>query len=214
MPLTLSNLKLDNISYCRYISDRHLRNQSHWDARAVVRAIKGDEFGGYADLKIGGIWRRLDQSHPELAVEWFTERVLQETSFSSNETYVLVPIPHSSCTVMSGETPKVFAIALALQRRIPRLQIADILRFNEVMPKSSETNIRDENLLFQATRLIQKPPKGNIILLDDVCTTGAHAKAAARAVTKGDGSVSCSMSVARTTLNPQDPVFGFVKEAL
>ena len=214
MPLTLPNSKLDNISYCRYISDRSVRSKSHWDARAIVRAIKGDAFGGYADLQIDGAWRRLDQSHAELALQWFVERVYKETSFDPKTKYILVPIPHSSCTVQCGESPKVLTLAKALQQRLPQLQVADILRFKQVMPKTSETNMRDENILYEATLLLQKPPVGNLILLDDVCTTGAHAKAAARAIRGNGGYVGCAMSVARTTLNPTDTVFGFKKEPL
>ena len=200
---------LENISYCRFLTkiDRTW-SQDQWRARDIVQAVKGKSFDGYVYLTVRGANRLLDKDNPEVAFEWFVEQVQTTTHFSSKLKHYICPIPDSKCTVLSGRPSKTMRLANALVGVLPQLGIWDSLRFYQEMPKSSEVNMRDEEALFQALRTLSKPPKGRIILLDDVCTTGAHARAAARELTRVGATNIVSMSVARTMLNPEETVFG------
>ena len=76
------------------------------------------------------------------------------------------------------------------------------------MPKSSETNHRDEQELYEATVFnVKNLLSAHMIVLDDVCTTGAHARAAARRLTEQDSDSLSAMSVARTTQDINDELF-------
>jgi hypothetical protein len=206
-------MSLSNVSYCRYLTKGPWSQDKH-NAYNIVRAIKGDSFNGYADLKIGSVWKRLTSESPQIAFEWFAENVKSQTKFAKETTYYLCPIPDSQCTSGCGRPPKTIALAQALVSRLPQLVIWDSLRFSKVMPKSSLTNMRNEEVIFQALRCPSPIPDGHIILLDDVCTSGSHAKASARRLGQAGADSVSAMSVARTTQNSADALFGFRSDPL
>ena len=210
-----STSKLDHFSYCRFLtSTEQTWTTDHWRARDIVRAIKGETFGGYVELKIKNTWHTIDAAHPQVAYDWFADRVAAETSFDSKTTFYLCPIPDSECTVSAARPSKTMRLAEILVARIPALEIWDGIRFRRKMPKSRESNMRNEAVLFEALHSRSHIPSGCIILLDDVCTTGAHARAAARTLKRGGAGTVCSMSVARTMLDPNEQVFGLRVDAL
>jgi len=198
-------MSLDNISYCRYLADvTKPWRQEHYDVAKIVRAIKGEPFKGYADFKIGKVVERLDPDHRKVATDWFVDRVAAETSFSA-EDHLLCPIPDSQSTPSSTHAPRTLALAERLSERFPQLKIWDHLRFRKPMPRK----VRDEELLFENFVCTAPVPSGYIVLLDDVCTSGAHARAAQRRLRGRRANDMCAMSVARTMLDPNEEVFGF-----
>jgi hypothetical protein len=198
-------MSLDNISYCRYLADiRQPWRQEHYKVAKIVRAIKGEPFNGYADFKIGEVWQRLDPDHGQVATDWFVDRVATETKFSGSG-HLLCPIPDSQSTPSSTHAPRTLALARRLSERLPQLKIWDHLRFKKPMPRK----VRDEEMLFENFVCTATVPSGYIILLDDVCTSGAHARAAQRRLRGQNTSNMCAMSVARTMLDPNEAVFGF-----
>lgn len=203
-------MNLENISYCRYFTDLDVEWENrHFDVRAIVRAIKGETFNGYADLKIGRSWRRLTNSNPELATEWFVDAVFTQTKFTALT--MLVPFPSSQCTRTTSSPSRTLLLAHALAARIPTLGIWDGLRFREPMQKK----IRDQDVLSKSLiSLTSVPVDANLMILDDVCTTGAHAKAGADVLRKLGASNVQAMSVARTTHDPSLPSFGFQMDSL
>lgn len=204
-------MKLANISYCRYLADiRYPWQTENYEIARIVRAIKEEPFNQSVDLKIGGVTKRLDANHPEVAVEWFVDRVVNETKFDSGE-HILVPIPDSQCTPTSTHTPRTLRIARSLAKQIPELKIWHHLKFKKAMPK----RLRDEELIFQNLVCTSKVPGGYLILLDDVCTSGAHARAAQRRLLEqGAGGDMCAMSVARTLVAPETHLYGFRSDIL
>jgi hypothetical protein len=203
-------MSLDNISYCRYLTDiSEDWTPQHWRVWNLVQAIKGYELRGYAFLEVGGVRKRLDSNSRQVATEWFVDRVASETKFS-NHKYFLCPIPDSQSTPSSTHTPRTLALAQSLSERLPQLKIWDHLRFKKVM----ERKIRNEQLLYDNLVCTATAPSGYVILLDDVCTTGAHARASQRRLSKHGGKYICAMSVARTMLNRNEEVFGFRSDPL
>jgi predicted amidophosphoribosyltransferase len=166
-------------------------------------------------LDVGGIPVLLDKDHTQSAFDWFAERVDKETTFAKDTTYLVCPIPDSECTAKCGRPSKTLKLAQAITARIPRIGILDVLRFTKPMPKSSETNIRDEEALFKAMVCsVQKVPNAHILVLDDVCTTGAHARAAARRLMAHGANSVQGISVARTTQDVDDKLFGFRQDEI
>jgi hypothetical protein len=208
-------MSLSHLSYCRFLTDINTAwQQAHYDARAIVRALKNEQFKGYATLKIRGKWQTLDAAHPEIAVDWFADQVFTTTAFQANAKYSLCPMPDSSCTVTSKRPSKTMRLAEALVTRIPSLSVWDGLRFSRQMPKSSETNMRDTQVLYDAMVCRANLPDAFLIVLDDVCTSGAHAVAAAARLRASGATRISSMSAVRTMLSSDESVFGFRDDPL
>jgi hypothetical protein len=197
-------MSLDNISYCRYLADiTKPWRQEHYNVAKIVRAIKEEPFKGYAEFKIGKVWKRLDPDHRQVAVDWFVEQVAGQTEFTGPN--FLCPIPDSQSTIASAHPPRTLALARSLSQRLPQLTVWDHLRFKKPMARK----IRDEELLFENLVCTADAPAGYIILLDDVCTSGAHARAAQRRWLERGAKDMCAMSVARTMLDPNEKVLGY-----
>jgi predicted amidophosphoribosyltransferase len=147
----------------------------------------------------------LDTNNPQTAIDWFVDRVAEEVDFTKSKN-TLCPIPGSQCIPSSTHIYRTLALAASLAQRLPGLQVWPHLKFKQPMPRK----IRDEDLLFKNLVCTAPVPTGDIILLDDVCTTGAHARAAQRRLVKegAKGDIS-AISVARTMLDPSEDVFGF-----
>ena len=199
-------MSLHNISVCRYLTDISGEwSQDHYRARNIVRAIKGDTFNGYAFFRVCGVLRRLDSKNIQTAVDWFVDRIAEEVQFTGKSN-TICPIPDSQSTPSSTRVFRTLALAVSLAQRMPKLKVWPHLKFKQPMQRK----IRDEDLLFRNLVCTAPIPTGDIVLLDDVCTTGSHARAAQRRLVKegAEGHIS-AISVARTMLDPNEVVFGF-----
>jgi hypothetical protein len=200
-----------NISYCRYKTTAGGWTPAQCISQGVVKAIKGQAFNGYRDITVAGITRRLEPGNRDLAIDWFVERVMDETEFDDG-LYSLVPIPDRDKTPKSTDPPRTSILAQKLAARIPeQFDIWDHLRFRKPIPEKT----RDEQFLYDnLVCTSDKPPAGYVILLDDVCTTGAHVLAARRRLLECGATNVCAMSVARTMSSPDEEVFGFREDIL
>jgi hypothetical protein len=169
-------MSLNNLSYCRYRAETSSDwTSEHWRVWNIVQAIKGKAMKGYTSVEIGGVVRRLDSNNPQIAVDWFVDRVQLETRFG-NGIYLLCPIPSSQCTPTSAHVSATMSLAQALFKRISQLKVWPHLKFKKPMPRK----IRDGKVLYENLVCTAEVPRGYLILLDDVCTTGAHALASQR----------------------------------
>jgi hypothetical protein len=203
-------MSLQNISFCRYLtkfSDPWL--DDHYRARAIVRAIKGEPFKGDARFRINGSIKTLDSKNPDVAIQWFVEQVATGIAFTG--TTFLCPIPGSGFTPTSIEPSRTLLLAQRLVERNPKLTLWPNLKFKQPMEKK----IRSEERLLANLVCTVPIPKGDFLLLDDVCTTGAHARAARRKLMElGAKGEIVSMSVARTMLVYGEKVFGYRIDSL
>lgn len=187
----------------------------HHNARVLVRCLKGESFNGYFVCDVDGVRTRINKENPDPAFNYVGEMIGTGLNLQPSERYYLCCIPDSKCTVRSGRPSKVERLALATVRYAPQLQLWDGIRFKRQMPKSSETNERDAAVLYGAMQLIAAPPTdGVILLLDDVCTTGAHFRAAAALLKANGVRKIAAICAARTTHNSQDRSFGKLKERM
>ena len=164
-----------------------------------------------ATFPLEGFGRLPDQTRPQIATDWFLECVVDETDFDDG-LYSLVPIPDRNKTPTATHLARTFILAQKLRDRLPdQFDIWDHLRFRRPMPEKT----RDEEALYaNMICTSDKPPAGYVILFDDVCTTGAHARAARRRLIELGAKDFCAMSVARTMLQPDEDVFGFRSELI
>jgi hypothetical protein len=197
-------MSLHNISFCRYLTKPVNWTDDHYRVLALVRAVKGYSVKGYAVFKIGSTFKTLDAAHPEVAFEWFAERVATGLEFTGKT--FLCPIPGSECTPTSNEVSRTLLLAQKIVERVPKLTLWPHLKFNKPMQKK----IRNEDTLYASLVCTAPVPKGDFLLLDDVCTSGAHARAAERRlIDSGAKGEIKAMSLARTMLEPGEKVFGY-----
>jgi predicted amidophosphoribosyltransferase len=202
---------MENISYCRYRTTPGGWTGDQFISQGIVKAIKGEPFRGYRQISVGGYIRNLQAGNQTLAINWFAERVVEETDFDDG-LYSLVPIPDRNKTPTATHVSRTLLLAQALVARLPQqFDIWDHLRFRRPMIEKT----RNENLLY--TNMIctsDRPPAGFVILLDDVCTTGSHVLAARRRLRECGAQDICSMSVARTMSVTDEQVFGFREDTV
>jgi predicted amidophosphoribosyltransferase len=72
------------------------------------------------------------------------------------------------------------------------------LHWHKQLPKSAEGGPRDFDTLFANLRIKTDLPKGNLILVDDVATSGGHLKACAAGLRHFGGDVEHALCAAQT----------------
>lgn len=175
----MDTLKL--ISLCAYLTDTDIewRNEDHV-ATKMVKALKGDPIKGYFDFKIGEKVRRFDQANVREFVERIPRGLARMIGRHHAGEATIVPIPNSH--VVSATTPGFKTLELArevAEHSGGKLTVVPALAFREVQTKSRNGGPRHHSHFEKAYEILQRP-KGPIILLDDVCTSGGHLVAAYR----------------------------------
>jgi hypothetical protein len=187
-------------SFMRYLTVGGNWHQSFYDTNKLVKCLKGSSFNGYVDVVRQGKRTRIEESNAEDAFDYLGALIGTQLALKPSVTYYLCSVPDSSCTVKANRTSKVDRLTRAIQLSAPALKVWDGLRFKRKMPKSSETNERDPAVLYHSLELIAKPPTDGIfILVDDVCTSGAHFKAAAALLRANGVKTVIALCAARTT---------------
>lgn len=137
------------------------------------------------------------------------DRVATQIKFTGKT--FLCPIPGSQCTPTSIGISRTLLLAQRLAEKNPQLTFWPHLKFAKPM----ERKIRNEETLYAGLLCTAPILKSDFLLLDDVCTTGAHARAAQRRlVERGAKGEIVAMSVARTMLEYGEKVFGYRSDLL
>ena len=181
--------------------------------RNLIKSLKQAYFKGYSSVTVGGRNRTISTDDPSVALAFFAE---QFASLPLSKPYPihLCAIPDSQCTVAAERSSNVQRMVEAACAGRTDATSWDGLRFNAVMPKSSETNMRDQQRLYDAIRIVRPIPSGKIVLIDDVCTSGAHLLAAARRLREAGASAVEAAVAGRTTHTQHDKVMGWFQEDL
>lgn len=210
----MATLKL--ISLCAYLTD----SEAEWraeDHRAtkMVKAIKGDPINGWFHSYVGGQRRVYDQNNVQDFVSRIPPALAKNILRHHDGEGTIVPIPNSH--VVSPTTPgfKTHDLAKEVAKASGgKLKVAPALVFHEVQKKSREGGPRHASH-FEAAYKIQQRPKGPIILLDDVCTTGGHIVAAHWLLHREEDSpVVLACTFGRTTKQQHDEPIGLRAEDL
>jgi orotate phosphoribosyltransferase len=80
------------------------------------------------------------------------------------------------------------------------------------MRPTHQGGTRDARKLYDELVLIGDLPKGTVILVDDVFTTGGHILAAAARISTAGGHCCYAICVARTVSRPQESRFSITQE--
>lgn len=171
----MSSGMLKLVSICAYLTDVSVewRGIDHTSSK-MVKALKGDPINGYFEHKIAGKIRRFDQAN----IKDFLDRIppalakLIARHVSTNAT--IVPIPNSHVIDIQGPNFRTLELARSVaQTSDHQFQAVPALVFAEPQVKSREGGPRDPYHFENVYRIVTEV-EGPIILLDDVCTSGAH----------------------------------------
>ena len=173
----------------------------HYRARNLVKALKCKPFNGYSDFRgTDGKYYRVQDSPAGqevallIAGTWIG-KMMEEAGY---EHAVVVPIPASDHVAAGGDFTGGRLAAKIMELR-PGLVAAPALHFATAMAASSAGGGRNSQVVQANLRggeaLLDRGP---IVLLDDVYTTGAHIRGAARYLASLGIQVEDSFVLART----------------
>jgi predicted amidophosphoribosyltransferase len=116
--------------------------------------------------------------------------------------------------VTNENVPRTVRLAGALAAHLETATVSDILRWKEVMIPSSRGGTRNPQILYENLVLTTRPPTTQVILIDDVRTTGAHLIATAAKLAEAGTPSSLAICAARTVLNQNEAPFSLLEENL
>ena len=209
MPLTV-------VSFATYLSAPGTQWRfKDWDAYKYVQALKGNSIKKFARIPVLGTLRHLEQSNANDTLGWFAEMAYAYLAQKQTPApLVLVPVPNSSCVLNTNSIPRTFFQAQALAMRLVQATVLDCLRWKVAKEKASGGGggTRNPQLLYDNLALIVPVPKSNIILVDDVSTTGGHLQAS-RAMLTGQGA-QCDLAIcaARTVWDQSEEPFSTLEQ--
>ena len=207
-------MALKVISFATYLTNVNVvwRGEDY-DALKFVKAIKGKPINKYAYVPVGNTRRLLQQQNADDAIGWFGEIASAPTKDQRLASpLILVPIPNSSCTVKNGIVPRTTKLAKALAAQLGKAEVWDRLRWKTTMTPSSQGGTRDPQELYDNLVVTKDPPKGSLILVDDVRTTAAHLRAAAARLIENGARVPLAVCAARTVWDQDQEPFSPLEE--
>jgi len=185
-------------------------------ARNLVKAIKKLAFNGHSDFTVNRKSYRVDSTAngQQIALSLVAATLANRIAAAGYAAANIVPIPSSTTTDPNLDfTGK--RIADAIQKSNDKLISYPILCFDEEQASSSSggggrNSYNIERHLISVTHQPNQP----IVLLDDVCSTGAHLIAAARLFRKHGAEVADAFVVGRTALTRPQKMFSVSTEEL
>jgi hypothetical protein len=147
-----------------------------YDSTALAKAVKGLELGnGYTDVQIDGKRCRIVNSNKDDAIPWFAGWAGAKIAELGSQPKILIPVPSSKTIVSSSEEFRTMKLAQAVAARVQGATAISALRFIEARPSSREEGgSRDPAVLYPNLTIARALPEGQIILIDDIMTSGGH----------------------------------------
>jgi hypothetical protein len=205
-------MPLSVISFATYLTRAPWSGDDH-NALKFVKAVKGKTFRGWAQVPILGRIKTLEPTNAEDAVDWFGELAAAEiVKLGLRGPQILLPLPNSSSTVRNGEKSRTTLLAGAIAEKLNNAHVWDGLRWAKEMIPTHREGTRDPQELYENLVVTGVPPKGTLILVDDVYTLGGHLKAAVARLAEKKLRCSLAMCAGRTVLESQQHPFLILRQ--
>lgn len=208
-------MALTVVSFAAYLT-RPPWSDSDRNALKFVKAIKGESFKYSANVPVNGVIRRLTISNAADVVDWFGDMAAAEIRrLKLSAPLVLIPLPNSSSTVKNQKVPRTALLATTIAGKLKNTVVCDCMRWKKPQIPTHDGGPREAHLLYPNLALTTAPPKGNILLIDDVHTLGGHLQAAAaRLVTDANRTCKTAMAAGRSVLVSESNPFLVIASTL
>jgi hypothetical protein len=204
------------ITVCTYLTQIEgvTWRQKDWAGNKMVKILKGEPIKGFFAISDSGVARRFDQgtaaNFRPIAHQMLGKAIGELAPLGAT----LVPIPNSQVTSPSTQNFRTRILAEGVAAtNAQRLKSDPALVFATPQPKSSKGGSRDPEYLESMMRL-DHVPTGQVVLVDDVTTTGAHFIAGARKLRAVGVPVIAAVAFAKSTKEQAEKVLKVVEYEL
>lgn len=169
-----------------------------YDAHMFIQTLKGNSINGYVDVSgVDGKRYRITTDKPNGAFHVFGTWAAKKIAELGLPPGYIVPVPSSSCIALNADE-KGHRLASSVALHSPHHSALSALHWGEAMQKAALGGERDPDVLFGKLFVLQNLPPSNIVLLDDVVSTGGHVLASARALRAFGHTVTHVVAAAQT----------------
>ncbi|WP_147391876.1 hypothetical protein [Paracoccus onubensis] len=178
-------------------------DKQDWVAHNLVKALKGKEFRGYSNVKINGTNHRITKDNRQPVIDLFGSAISKYMKRLPAGAAVFI-VPSSDCLEFSDD-PKAQSIAASIASAGCEHRVFIPFRWSSRLPKAVDGGNRNYQFLAQHLELHPPPHVANVVLIDDVVTTGGHLRACSEVCRRHNIVVSSAICFARTVWDrPED----------
>lgn len=192
-------------------------DEIHWRARNLVKGVKREQFGGYAEWRNNGTGARhrqySDEGGQRLAMLVAGSKLVDLLDAARITNASVIPVP-SSQTVAAGGDYTGARLAAAIQQCRPGLLAAPVLHFDVPQPKAHDGGGERRWQVILPHLRGDAAGVGPAVLLDDVMTTGGHLRACARYLAAQGVEVADAFLIGRTMWTRPEHMFTVPAEVL
>jgi hypothetical protein len=189
--------------------------QKDWNARAIIRIVKQEAFRGELRVKIDGQLRTFNDQNGQTFVPVLCRRLAEELGRTVSGNFSLVPLPNSDAIVGSSAPFRTLEIAQSIAKLIgPRVEVVPALRWSSKKAKAhKEGGGRNPYRLYEKLVVLEKP-RAQIVLFDDVKTTGSQLIAAYRKLRDANLPPVAACVIGHVTLEQHEQMLGWTTTSL
>ena len=189
-----------------------------FDAIHMVKAVKGLPLheNAYSLVVIGRRKVRIREENKDRALEWFGCWAAEIVDQFGDQNKVIVPIPGSAVTREHDPCFRTALMAEATRAKCTTpVQVSTALRWKNAMPSTRQGGTRDSSRLLKNLSLLKDQlPDGDVVLMDDVLTTGGHIRAAAWKIESARQEILGAVCCGKSSPSQLDFPFNLEAEAL
>jgi hypothetical protein len=157
--------------------------QDDYTANKIIKAVKGEEFKGYFDVKIGNQQKRFDKTNIAQFMPVLYQAVGNKIKELIGNRVTLVPIPNSKATIRDRTDFRTLVHARAIAESIGNSAGASAaLRWRSEKTPAHKGGSRDPQVHYENLKVMDLPT-GAVVLFDDVLTSGSQIVGACRRLT-------------------------------
>src|SRR5438477_10599598 len=133
--------------------------QQDFDARDIVKIVKGLPFNGYIQLKIGGKQRRFDQENGHTLLPAIYGGIAKKIAGLVGGEFCIVPIPNSEAVAGDDASFRTLDHARAIAAVIghPRATAVGALRWKRAKEKAHQGGGRNPDAHFENLEIVERP---------------------------------------------------------
>lgn len=170
-------------------------------SRVVVKGLKGEDFNGHLRIKVGGIERRYDVNNIEDFMPILLDFVGRKLRERIKAPISIVPIPNSDMAVGRSGEFRILKLAHLLASGFGSgAAVVPAVLWDKPRPTKAHLGKEFRHPdLYEPHMVLGEKPQSQVVLFDDVITSGSQMIAAARMLAKNGFPPIRGLAIARAT---------------